>query len=554
MSKIEEKVSILVTNLINSVNKNNEEIKNALNTLLGNNFYKYHFDNNNNFNIDINDFQNQMAHVNEKSSKQKDNGVYYTPADVTRFIIINTYINRLYKDNNKAYEYNDGIKKILQINDKEMQRLLFSYSVIDPTCGTGEFIINVLQLKEDILKKTNLLNDKNIISIAKTIYGNDIDEESSDICKLRSFFKLVYLLNEKNNIKKLAKAINGQYYNVDFIEEPSKLDEKFDIIIGNPPYVEYGKYNWKGTHLNSYGNVYADVINNSIDIMTKDGTFGFIIPLSYVSTPRMKSIREQVYQNTEKQFVFSYADRPDCLFTGVHQKLNIVIARKGSRKHEIYTSNYKHWYKNERNTLLTKVETINNIKGLDDFIPKLGNRIESSIFDKVYTTDTNNLYDMQAKSNDKIYLNMRACFWVKAFTFNPGSNEYKEFEYTKSDRDFVLCVLNSSLFWIYWTIMSDCWHITSKELKNFYLPPEKVDSKIFHELAQKLEQKLETTKKFVGTKQVEYEYKHRLCKDVIDEIDGQLAKLYQLSQDELDYIKDFAINYRVGGEVNVKNN
>jgi hypothetical protein len=145
---------------------------------------------------------------------------------------------------------------------------------------------------------------------------------------------------------------------------------------------------------------------------------------------------------------------------------------------------------------------------------------------------------------------MRACFWIKAFTFNPGSNEYKSFGYSNTERDFVLCVLNSSLFWIFWTMMSDCWHITSKELKNFYLPNISNEQYDFHALAEKLENKLETTKKFVGTKQIEYEYKHKLCKDIIDEIDEKLASIYKLTLDELNYIKKFAINYRTGGEIN----
>ena len=59
---------------------------------------------------------------------------------------------------------------------------------------------------------------------------------------------------------------------------------------------------------------------------------------------------------------------------------------------------------------------------------------------------------------------------------------------------------------------------------------------------------MENTKRYVGTKQVDYEYKHKLCKDVIDEIDDELAEIYNLTQTELDYIKSFAIKYRSGGE------
>ena len=177
-----------------------------------------------------------------------------------------------------------------------------------------------------------------------------------------------------------------------------------------------------------------------------------------------------------------------------------------------------------------------------NFIPKIGNNIEKSIFDKIFTTNKENLYDIQSQSGERLYLNMRSCFWIKAFSFNPGSSEYKEFKY--ENVDYVICLLNSSLFWLYWTMISDCWHITSKELKHFRFIDTTND---FKELRKKLEQELEKTKKYVGSKQTEYEYKHKFCKKIIDKIDDKLANIYGLNSMELDYLKNFAIKYRMGG-------
>ena len=49
----------------------------------------------------------------------------------------------------------------------------------------------------------------------------------------------------------------------------------------------------------------------------------------------------------------------------------------------------------------------------------------------------------------------------------------------------------------------------------------------------------------MGTKQVDYEYKHKLCKDIIDEIDDELKSVYKLSVSELNYIKKFNEKYRI---------
>ena len=53
---------------------------------------------------------------------------------------------------------------------------------------------------------------------------------------------------------------------------------------------------------------------------------------------------------------------------------------------------------------------------------------------------------------------------------------------------------------------------------------------------------------YVGSKQVEYEYKHRLCKDIIDEIDDKLADVYNLGPEELQYVKSFKLKYRLSND------
>ena len=97
-----------------------------------------------------------------------------------------------------------------------------------------------------------------------------------------------------------------------------------------------------------------------------------------------------------------------------------------------------------------------------------------------------------------------------------------------------------------WIILSDGWHITNKEL-NFIKFPKHIDSpEIWDNLKLKLEQELEDTKVYVGTKQVDYEYKHKKCKNTIDRIDYELAKTYRLSDKELTYIINFGLKYRMG--------
>lgn len=549
MNSVNKNITRLLKSKISNLTNYRSEIIKALNILLNGSYSKYNIEEsiNEDNKIELSDktFQDVLAHLNEKSNMRKLNGVYYTPSDVSKYIICNSLINRFIKDNDKTHNYSDGSEMLYKLDLDAKEKLMYHTTFIDPTCGSGEFLVSVFEQKYVLLDLEENKDDTKILNICKTIYGNDIDAESLDISKIRLFFYIANLLNQSESYVKLARILKKQFYNVDFISNSNAINKKFDIVIGNPPYIEYGKYKDKNLLKNQFGNVYADVIMNSIELLKPNGVLGFIIPISYTSTPRMKLIRDYVKLTTEKQFILNFADRPDCLFNGVHQKLNILICKKGSKKNKTYTSNYKHWYSDERSELLNGRDVIQCDDVYNEFIPKIGNNIEYSIFKKIYTKKKNNLYDNQ-KSQNSIYLNMRACFWVKAFKFNPGSNEYKKFNYSKGNEYFSLCILNSSLFWLYWTIVSDCWHITTKELKTFYMP--KIDNhEIFENLYKQLEDKLEQTKKYVGTKQVDYEYKHKYCKKIIDKIDEELAKIYGLTSEELNYIKTFALIYRMGG-------
>lgn len=548
-NKIQEELIKLILIHVQSHSNEEKAFDNAIlsiKKLLNGHYEKYNFDIEAVANLYIktisnNEFQLILSKLNEKNMKRKEFGVYYTPSDVTNFITYNTFINYIDSKNYKTYNINNAFKYIIQ--KKYSDDILVS-RVFDPTCGTSEFLINALRIKINLLNSVNKkVSDAMYLNILDTLFGNDINEESIDISKIRLFFEIIKHLNNYDSYELAVKILNHNFTSYDYLIEPNS--SKYEIIIGNPPYVEYNKSD--NTNLRNYGNIYADVLENSIKQLSSYGAIGFVIPLSYISTTRMKGIRDYISNNTQKQIILSYADRPDCLFDGVHQKLCLIFANKGTGQHEVYTSNYKHWYNAERKTLFNSNKVIKNKFKIDKFIPKIGNQIEEQIFKKLFIEEGNSiLSNLQNKNKNTlpIYLNMRACFWIKAFTFNPGSSEYKCLKVNKEIRNYILCVLNSSMFWMYWTITSDCWHITNKELGYFYCKTNNIDVNIFNTLANKLEISLENTKEYIGTKQVDYAYKHSRCKDIIDEIDTQLAKIYNLTDNQLNYIKKFALKYR----------
>ena len=479
--------------------------------------------------------QKVLSAINEKGSNRKDKGVYYTPHDLVKFITVN--LAKL-----SCGKLKPNNLHILDLNGIPYERFCYKKTVFDPTCGAGEFLLVSLELKMDLLElhHENVTIGK-IVKVINTIFGNDIDVESIAITKTRLLLAILHRFGVKK-IKGLAEILNKNFTNADYIESPSDVHGVFDIIVGNPPYVEDSKSNSKPSV--KYGNIYANVLENSSKQLKELGAFGYVIPLSYVSTPRMKKIRDVLDEQLNEQYILSYSDRPDCLFTSVHQKLNVFFAKKSGKK-VCYTGNYQYWYKDEREKLFEDTTAIRNNFISSNFIPKIGNQEDSAIFRKVYSTK-NTITDYYDANGSSIYLNMRATFWIKAFLEEHGSAEYKKLNFDEDMRYLMMCIFNSSLFWWFWVCISDCWHITNKELNSFRIPINFNRTEV-RELALRMETCLEETKVYVGTKQTEYEYKHKECIDIIHEIDDYIAEIYGLTTSENLYIKNFNLRYRLGG-------
>ena len=484
------------------------------------------------------DFEKSISKIHERSTDQKENGVFYTPKDVCDYIVYNS-VHSLYDRNKKDLLDCDSLFKWF-IKNNIANDFVFNKTVLDPTSGGGEFLVSVLKLKLKLLsciKKNVTIDD--VAIVLSTIHGNDIDVDANNISKIRLFIQSVLFLKLCDD--SIANALKNNFTSLDFLKAKENDLGHFDLLIGNPPYVEK-------TRLSKYGNIYADVLENAGHFLLSFGTMGFIIPLSYVSTPRMDGIRKEIETRFSKQLIANYADRPASLFARVHQKLTILIATNNTDLNGVLVSNYNYFYKKARKDVF-KTKKLVEINSDYGFYPKVGSKAELELFNKIYGGDKYNFDNLNQKKGKSVFLNMRGYFWNKAFTFNPGSSEYKEFKYSSKIRNYILCLLNSSLFWFYWVVMSDCWHITGRELSSFSI--KLLDDrkyKIFDELAYDLEKKLEDTKVYIGSVQTEYAYKHKCCKDVIDKIDDALAPLYRLSKQELTLVKNYALKYRVGIE------
>lgn len=162
----------------------------------------------------------------------------------------------------------------------------------------------------------------------------------------------------------------------------------FDVIIGNPPYVEYAKvkkdYTIHGYTTESCGNLYAFLTERSFCLLQKEGSFGFIVPISLVCTQRMEVLQNSIASFSKNIWLSNYAERPGKLFVGAEVLLTIVLTRTGISSANYFTTKFIKWASEERSNLFQRIEYQNIQNKIKPYvINKQSEAIESQIIAKL---------------------------------------------------------------------------------------------------------------------------------------------------------------------------
>ncbi len=350
----------------------------------------------------------------------------------------------------------------------------------------------------------------------------------------------------------------------------------FDVIIGNPPYVEYNKkvngvaisdlYKLNGYKTLSCGNLYAYVLERSKVIMQEEGYISMIVPLSGHSTERMSPLVTNFYEKfgLHLHLNLSADANPQKLFEGVKFRLVIFIAtNSGSGR---YSTKYTRWLADERKYLFNALVRYNSIEDYtyQNIIPKIASPLFVSIARKIMA---GKIQYFVGVGNHKCLYHNAPVNWIRSHTFIPyfcsdrdGEGITTQLKSIAFDSEKQVktgsCILNSSIFFIWWITNSDCYHLNKPEIANFkYQYDERIEDEICSvadKLAQDMKQKsIRRIYNYKTTGRVEYdEFYMKLSKPIIDEIDKLLARHYGFTEEELDFIINYDIKYRMGDELN----
>ena len=280
--------------------------------------------------------------------KRKIYGIYYTPKEIVEYIVENT-VEKL-----------DLLKNPCP-------------KILDSSCGCGNFLIyafeklkNMFMEKSDelyILYGQDCFKKENISKyiLENCIYGTDIDSDAIEITKK--------LLLEAAGLCK--KDISLNIFNEDGLK--IKWHAKFDVIIGNPPYVghklltkEYKKF-----VLSEYKEVYRDksdlyfcFYKNSLDLLKEDGVIHLITPRYFLESMSAELLRKYIEENAEIEEIIDFLGGE--VFTYIGVSACIIKMRKkgyGIKKTNIYRKiSDKYIYMKDRKQMDDRIEVVKKDK------------------------------------------------------------------------------------------------------------------------------------------------------------------------------------------------
>lgn len=307
------------------------------------------------FEQSLNDLEQIKAEIDgieqdNKKSKRKKDGIFYTPEYITRYIVEQT------------------IGKYLEENPDKLETI----KILDPACGSGAFLnqahsflqqqykirteerINATRLnnraKGQEVTALNLFEHSNIADTNRSIllnnlYGVDLNSESTEITKLALWLKTAQKDQPLQNLDKNIKCGNSliddetiagdKAFNWNEEFKDTMASGGFDVIIGNPPYGAELDEQAKNYIYRNYNSVeyqidtYVVFIERALKLLKEGGKLSFIVPSTWLNMHYFSKLRNLIISGTKLEQVILYRYQ---VFDDVTAETCIFVCSKTNNK------------------------------------------------------------------------------------------------------------------------------------------------------------------------------------------------------------------------------
>jgi hypothetical protein len=340
----------------------------------------------------------------------------------------------------------------------------------------------------------------------------------------------------------------------------------FDVIIGNPPYVDFKMgFNY------SIGNQYSTISTRNLYPLVMERCLkigkskqGYIVPISSTSTEGFSDLQKIL--KLKNVYVSCFDDRPAHLFDGLDKNTLSIILISQFRKNEnnLNSTKLQKWNGQTRRflfELITYKFSENSI--IPDSIQKHGNLLSINIWRKIFKSQKRHCHFYTSTGNHKSFYSRKINSFLQALDFIPEvvdgqgkkrpPSEFKELKFKEELHSIIsFTLLNSSVFKWFLDTTSDGSHLNKREIDLFPIDmSDEARLKQLIPISKKLSNELKENSQIRTMK-----YKHdtlkvqciipKDSKNTIDEIDIILSEHFGFTQEETDFIINYDIKYRIG--------
>ena len=241
-----------------------------------------------------------------------------------------------------------------------------NFKLIDPSCGSGIFLVGAYKrliqwwLIENDWKRPSTTVARNIIK--KSLYGVDKEESAVQL----SIFSLALVLCDTflpdviwNKLKFDNLKESGNIIAKDFFEyiEDEKNHNRFDLVIGNPPFVKWAKISKKlKQEISLIPNQQLSFLflSQGFKLLKKDAFLCMVQPSAFLYSENSFIFRNQIFKKYQCHQIVDFACLNNSLFKRSGSGADVAVSVSFFQKKEpnIIKNNILHI--TVRNTFLAK--------------------------------------------------------------------------------------------------------------------------------------------------------------------------------------------------------
>jgi hypothetical protein len=344
----------------------------------------------------------------------------------------------------------------------------------------------------------------------------------------------------------------------------------FEVIVGNPPYLEASKlgdaYRILGYRTYGARDIYAWVVERSVGLGRSRSRLSLIVPTSLVSSTSFQPLRDVLAGASEGSWYASFSNRPGQLFEGAQNRLTILNVVRGKTPGKTYATRYvRHDAKGgERAHLMESLgyADVTDLAGrFEGLIPKAGCSRHVEVLAKLIS---------RKPISECLKAEGMPVYWVRVpgyfcqFMLKPpmarpeGGGEARPRGEVLAVKAADSCtvrllhaILNSTTFYVYFSSFTDGRHINPGDVKSY--PSDlaaftEVEAERLQGLSMEIEENNRAnTRLWRKSGLLIDSIDSAPAKGILDAVDDVLGRHIGFAEDEIEFIKNYDLKFRING-------